>query len=127
MTLEESLILHLRNDAALAAQVSTRIYGAGLLEQSATKPALTVQRINSLPLYAHQGRSGLARTRAQINVWASSYSSGITVAGLVRRAMDTFGGAGGRARRIGDVDLGRDPDSLLYHQAQDYEFYREED
>lgn len=117
MTIEESIILHLR----LSGIVGVRVFGA-VLPQGATMPALTVQRISGVGMYTHQGRV-LMRSRMQVTTWASTYQSCVETGRAVRAAMDTFSHTSGpgRARLLMSMDLGRESESTLFQQIQDFE------
>lgn len=71
MELETAIVERLKADNAVAALVSTRVYRLKLPQQP-TLPAVRVQRISRVEDQAHlRGRSGLFRTRIQIDAIAN--------------------------------------------------------
>lgn len=120
MTLEKALRLHLK---ATVAGIGTRVYGAGQLFQAASLPAITIQRISSVPFYTHQGRCDTRNSRLQINVHADTLDAAESVTTAVETSMDSFtmSGGGGRARELNRIDLGRDKDSAVFSWSLDYE------
>lgn len=82
---------HLRDDAGVAALVSTRIY-EGIAPANAALPRVTLNRISSPSRSAHQGGSGgLVQARIQIDCWGSQGAAEhVSVADAVRDALDGF-------------------------------------
>ena len=115
MPLETEIISHL----ALMNVVGSRVYGAQL-PQAATMPAITIHRISTIPLYTHQGRAGM-KSRIQVTVYADTWQSSLTTTSAMRTAMDTFSMPGARCRLLLGIDIGREQNSTLYMQMQDFE------
>jgi len=96
ITIEDGLIHHLGNDAGVTALVAQdRIFHLRL-PQTVAMPAITLQRITSPRLQAHdEGSGGLAYPRIQIDCWGSTYASAKAVSDAVRAAIKGFRGTFG--------------------------------
>lgn len=114
MTVEESLISHL----VASGIVGSRVFAANQLQQGAGLPALAVQRISTVPSYAHQGISTF-RIRLQISVFGATWQSQLETSLALKRAMESFR-VGGCRYMIG-IDIGREQGSTLYVSTNDYE------
>ena len=151
MTLEQGFFAHLTETAApvgsALAEVQeqlgglwggARVYSMRLREGLTVWPALTVQRIgDGRRPWSHNGPTGLAETRLQLDVWArDSETSGakavIKLADSLRRALDGFVGQWGSVtvRKV-MLDSERDdydPDiaARLWRRSQDYLVWHEE-
>jgi hypothetical protein len=127
MTLEQALATRLAAYAGLTALVSARIYPLRLA-QSPTLPAVTYQRISTVPVQAlSASASVMIRTRLQVTSWATTYAGVQLVAAQVRACLDGFagmlGGAGGvncTLTWLNQVDL-IDPEENWYYIACDFE------
>ena len=119
MTLEQHLIIHLR---AMVTALGTRIYRAGQLYTN-TMPALTIQRISSVPFYTHQGECDAAVSTLQLNVYHTTLADLDSLVSDVRTAMKHFStsGDGGRARLINMLDLGFNSDAKLFAVSLEYQ------
>jgi len=126
MTIEQAVIAQLKWDPTLGGMVGTRVFGAGLLAQAGALPAITAQRISTVPFHTHQGPAGVSESRWQVVVWASTMESAAIVADAVQANLDCFSGslAGvvpcGRVKMANRVDRGRDSESLLFSQQMDF-------
>lgn len=88
---EEAIHSRLIGFAGLAALVEARVYPAKL-PQGVTYPAVRYARISGPRARSHDGASGLATPRFQIDAWAKTYSEAKAVAKQIRLAMDNFKG-----------------------------------
>lgn len=70
MSIEPGLFAHLCADAGVAALVGDRIYPAGRIPEAAPLPALTYQRVSTVPQQTLDGLAGLTQVRMQITAWA---------------------------------------------------------
>lgn len=132
--------MHLTANAGVAALVGPRVYPVRL-PTNVTLPAVSYQRISSTRLHSHQGASGLAHPRLQVDCWGRSYSSARGVATAVRKALDGYRGAfggGGNQVPIGGVfldnemdvpeEIDEDEDDVpLYHIALDFMIWHDEE
>ena len=93
MAFEDSIYLQLKNNPAVAAIVSTRIYPL-VIPQDQTQPAIAYQVVSELPDYSHDGR-GNSDIRVQFTCQGNGndYSGARTVARAVRNAFDSWPGA----------------------------------
>jgi hypothetical protein len=121
MSIETALGAHLCTFVAL---VGNRVHDKRL-PQEPTFPALTFQRISTLPLYSHQGYSGYTECRFQISCWAMSQASVRQVAAQVRTALDGYAGLMsadtqvGHCFCIGDRDF-YEPETKRFHAPLDF-------
>lgn len=70
--LEEAIVARLAAHTGVAALIGARAYPL-VVPQDVALPALAYQVISSVPYYAHDGGSGLARTRVQFTLHADTY------------------------------------------------------
>jgi len=129
MTLETALRAYTLADAAVAAQVGTRMYPRKL-PQNPTLPALVYQRVDTRRLHVMEGPDGLPRARMQITAWASSVSGLEGTTEAVRERLDGFAGAWGdlyvgACLCVAERDLD-DPETGRVGVAQDYMIQFEE-
>ncbi len=116
---ESLLYTRLTGHAGLAALVDTRVYPM-LLPQGATLPALTYQRISTVQTYSHQGDSGLATVRMQVDCWGATYASAKAVAAQVKAALSGYtSSAIGRCHLVAERDL-YDPETGHYRVIIDF-------
>jgi hypothetical protein len=83
-----ALFTLLRNDAGLAALISTRIY-PGALPQGATLPAVTYRQVNEAPDYTQSGPSGFSNPRMQFDCLAATYEGAYALADALIAAAHT--------------------------------------
>lgn len=118
--IEQALYAYLVGDDALAALVSLRIY-PDILPQNPPMPAITYQRISTLPYNTRDG-GNFQRSRFQLAAYASTALAAIQLAEALEAALVAFARSG--SPRV-DVTLleGRnqnyDPDTKLYKQTLD--------
>jgi hypothetical protein len=97
--------------AGLAALVGTRVYPIQL-PQRPTLPAVTYQRISTLPIHTRDNaHASLERPRFQFDCWGSSYAGARAVAQEMRNALATFPQASNPR-----VDV-----ALMQNEIDDYE------
>lgn len=110
---------------AVAAIVSTRIYPLSA-PQGAAVPFVTYQRISGERTRDTRGPTGRARSRIQVDGYASGYAAAKTLANAVRQALDGYRGklASIRVWSIAlesDVDFFEDAvDPPLYRVSMDF-------
>ena len=105
-TVEENLYTLFTGSTAIAAVVGTRVYPV-MAPQNATYPCLVYTRVSTPRFHTHDGASGMAQPRFQINLWADSFSAARTLADTVRTAVDgtkTVSGTAGVIRTLRIVD-----------------------
>lgn len=117
MDLVEALIVHLRNTPNVRAMVGDRVYGAGLEEQAAGFPRLTVFMVGGGdPSPSHDGPSGIERSRWQVTCTAPAICTAVRTITRVVNALDGFKGvlgnqetgeAGLYVSRVAKVDQSR--------------------
>lgn len=103
MLFEEGLVAHLTATAAVTAFVGTapaRIH-PNRLPQNIGYPAISYQKITRTHLQTHDGLSGLARPRIQINCWAEGNTQAQNLADAVRYALEGFRGNMGTVSVMG--------------------------
>jgi len=84
MSIETGIVATL---AAAATTAASRIHPK-VLPQGVTLPAITYQRLSTPRVNSHDGPSGLAFPRFQINTWAETYAAAKTLADEIRAALD---------------------------------------
>lgn len=72
MSIEARIFSGLTGHAGLAALVASRIYPMRLPER-ATLPALTYQRVSTLPIQTRDSTATLMRPRFQFDIWAEAF------------------------------------------------------
>jgi len=95
---EKTLVEFMLANAALTALVSTRINWQ-FRPQGGLLPAIVLHRISGVRDYAMEGPTGLVESRVQIDCWASTHLSAITVAQAVRTLLS------GIRRTFGDMQF----------------------
>lgn len=127
--IEEVIVSELKAHSGLAALVGTRVYPSPL-PQRPTLPAVTYQRISTLPIQSRDSAAaGFERTRFQFDVWASDVSGRSSVATELRNALATIRQASNPrvdvtllqdARDFYEADSGRYRavlDAFIWHEA----------
>lgn len=112
--IESSLRPYLAADLGVSGYVADRIYPIQL-PQAAALPAVTYQRISTVPYHHLEGYSGLTASRLQIDCWAVTYADAKGLAEAVRLALDGFSGAMGEhtiesVLLLGHNDVPESPD-----------------
>jgi hypothetical protein len=85
--MEEALIGYLLSRASLVALVGSRIHWA-VRPQGTPLPAVVLTRIDAVRDQTYAGRSGLVRSRVQVDCWGASYTSVKAVARQVVQHAD---------------------------------------
>lgn len=87
MTVGTSIFQLLSNDAAVTAEVGSRIYPA-LAAQQPTLPFITYEGIQVTPADTKDGGSTLDEVRAEVVIYAATYGAAAALAEKVRTALD---------------------------------------
>ncbi len=127
MLIETAALLELKNTSAVTALVSSRIYYVKA-PQDVTAPYAVISKISALPFYAHDGPAGLAISRLQISIFATTYAAIQSISTAIRAALECFtgtmGGVGGVYVGVvffdNETDLPFDDEQKLYGVADDY-------
>lgn len=119
--IEQALYTRLSGFAGL---ITVLIY-PDILPQNAVLPAVTFQKITTERVSAMGSDTGIARARFQMDSWGRDYAGVKAVAAQVRAALQRFRGTIGSDEILevfilNEVDL-FEPDTLIFHTAQDYE------
>ena len=129
MGIESALYAHLTTDVGLAALVGARVYPLALPQQP-TLPALTYQRISTSPTqHRDSAEPQHSRIRMQIDCWAASYDSALSVRAAVRAAMGTVAQASSPridAALLADDTDTYDPAPGRWRATLDYFIWSEE-
>lgn len=90
--IETELVTALTGYAPLAAIINTRLFAQPPtgLPQTAALPAVTYQRISSVPVYGHSGRQLLRSTRMQFNCYGRTTLEAAALATALQAGMDAF-------------------------------------
>jgi len=96
--IEMDLRTFLLEQTAITTLIGARIYPVAL-PQSATKPALTYQRISGGEDVTHRGL-GPAMALIQIGCWSERYEGALALAQTVRAALSGHRGAMGSSRYV---------------------------
>jgi len=80
----------LAESSVAPALAAGRVYPSRLPEDP-TLPALVYHRINSPPMYSHDGRGAVGEHTIQIDCYAASYTTAETLADQVVTATDSWG------------------------------------
>ena len=90
--IEQTLVSELTAFSALRAIINTRLFPQPPtgLPQTAALPAVTYQRLSSVPVYSHDGREPLRMTRFQFNCYARTTAEGDAITTALQQAMDAF-------------------------------------
>jgi len=86
VNVEQQIYSVLAADSAVAALVGTRIHPI-LLPQNVIMPAISYQRITTVPQNGLQGHHSIDQVRVQVDSWASTYAGAKSLAAAVRVAM----------------------------------------
>ena len=89
INIEQALVEYLRGYPTVAALVGLRIYPMAV-PQGVTGSVLVIQRIATRHIHSSDGSSGVAAARFQITAWADTFSAVVTLADVLRRALDGF-------------------------------------
>lgn len=87
MLVQEALRTKLLATATITTYVNDRVYPKWK-PQDATLPAISYRLITGISEHSHDGISGLAHDRFQIDCWARTYKEAVEMADAVRLAID---------------------------------------
>lgn len=88
--IEIDLVTHLKADTTLDAFVNGRIYPMVAVQNTA-KPFITYQIINNKELQSLNNRTPYGeRVLIQIDCWADTFSSAVSIRGAVQSAMHSY-------------------------------------
>lgn len=123
MTVGTSIYQLLSNDAAVTAEVGTRIYPA-LAAQQPTLPFITYEVIQVTPSDTKDGSSTLDEVRAEVVIYAATYGAAAALSEKVRTALDRQN-ASNEISSIGSIQFTDAQNELLdsprrYLVVQDY-------
>jgi len=114
MIINDAIYTHLIRHAGLAALIVERCYPIRL-PQEPTYPAVTYQRISTVPTYSQDGDSNLDRGRWQFSCWARTHTAAEAVAAQVRTALTTWRASYGQPAFLeNQVDF-YEPDTDVHH------------
>jgi len=118
--MEKAIRKYLADNVSL---VSGRVYSMKL-PQGCVLPAVTFQRISTVPLYSHEGFSHYTECRFQVSCWAVKHGDVREIASEVRDILEGYKGMMGatyvhRAFCIGDIDM-YEPATNIYHAPLDF-------
>lgn len=88
MNVEQQIYTVLAADSPVAALVATRIYPM-LMPPLVTMPAVSYQRVSTVPQNGLSGHHAIDHVRVQIDCWADDYDGVKALAAAVRTAMYT--------------------------------------
>jgi hypothetical protein len=119
-TIESALRGQILSSAAIVSVVGVRVYPLTIPQagNDALLPAITYQRISGLHDSSHDGPSGLATCRMQINCWAATFDAARELGELVRKRLDGTSGTWGTVE-IGGCFLDNDGDLTSLSPASD--------
>ncbi len=115
--IEQTLRSYLLAQPAIAALIGERVYPL-VLPQGAALPAITYQRISSVRESSHEGPSGLAHPRFQLNCWSGTYAGARAMADAVRPSVNATRSLGQATFLVDDHD-DYDPETGLYRVILD--------
>ena len=122
--MEDKLRTFLKNEPSVAAVLGDRIYPRRL-QQKATLPALTYQRIDTPRTPVHGEKSIFPRPRMQLRIWAKTSKTAWQAADAVRITLDGFRGQMGALTVTRCVIVNEmeddDPETGLVSVVQDYQ------
>lgn len=123
MSIEAALFTLLTTTPSIAAKVADRVYPKQL-PQDPTTPAIVYHRISGPREHSHDGSSGLAHPRFQLDMYAGSYLEAKALADAVRVAIDgykgTVEGVEIQAIFLENDDDGHDDELKVYWFQADY-------
>jgi len=103
--IEDALLTYLLANASINALVGDRIY-AMHVQQEATMPCITYQRISTERVLTHdQTSTGLAIPRFQFDVYSFRYSEALEIAEALRDALQGYAGAMGTLTTMGVLPM----------------------
>jgi len=115
--IEEALKSILEDASAVTDLVGTRIYPV-MLPQGVTFPAITFLRVSTPRTESHDGPSGLASPRYQINCWSETHTEASDLAVAVRKTVHGYRGTSEGVRIDGILAVGERDDIDLERGVQ---------
>ena len=91
MTIESALFSYLSTKASVIAVVGTKIFPE-VAPESALYPFITYQVLGDTPEHHMTSAAGLTNVSMQIDVWADTFASSVTISEVIRNALDGFTG-----------------------------------
>ena len=129
MSFYSALYTYLQTQAGLTALVSTRMYPVRL-PQKPTLPALVITKIAKPREYSHSGDSNLANPTYQFDCWAKTHEGAVALQAKLDLALTGFKGTMDTtdvgATFIKNVIDDEEPDTALYRQIVDVEFWHKD-
>lgn len=117
----------------IAALVSARVYPI-VMPQGTKLTSVVYTKISGQSGYVETGPDGLARTRIQIDAWAVKADDAVTLAGLVKDAIDGYRGvmgSGATEVNVGGVFFDNERESyddivMMFGASRDFFFWYNE-
>lgn len=100
--LRPALRAFLLADAAIAAVIGTRMY-PGKLPQGMVLASIVYTLASDPGDYHHEGPSGLAHPRYQVDAWAPTLDAATSLANLIKSRLDGYSGAMGSGAALVNV------------------------
>jgi hypothetical protein len=125
MSAESSLRAVLLASPAVAALVGTRVYPM-TLPQAPTLPAVTFQRISTVPDHLLDAESWRVPCRVSLSLWASSFDGMRALADAVTTALRGYSGNGLRLVRLLNMTDDYEPETKLFRVIADFRVIPEE-
>lgn len=125
-TIEDAIYNRLTTDSAFLALVSKRIYPIKIAQGSAM-PAVSYNRVTTVPVSALGTSASLASSRFQFDCWSKTPSEAGNIANTIRYSLDslvtTIMGV-----RIGGITMldefsNYEPDAELFRESMDFEVW----
>lgn len=112
---EEEVLVALTSGSPLPTRAGDRVYGV-LLPQGVAYPAVSYQRISSVPGVDLSGHNGLDQVRLQVDAWAETYGDAKELAEEIRAALTAA-----RFQALLDNDFDDfEAESKIYRASSDY-------
>jgi len=132
MVIEQALRIYILAQSAITAYIGDRLYFVRA-PQNAEKPYIVFFKVTGPRLHSHDGASGLANPRFQFSVFSDKYSVAKKICAALQAALDGYSGTmGGESGvsvgavfYINETDI-YEPDSKVFHIANDYEVWHQE-
>ena len=134
MTVDQGFYTYVTAQSAITDLISTRLYPV-LLPQNATLPAATYRRVDSPRIHSHDGASGLASPRFQVDIWVDAkapddqYAALLAIGDAFRQTLDGYSGLMGTVttdvQLVDERDM-YEPDPHYWRRSQDYIIWHDE-
>jgi len=119
MSAEATLRAVLLANGPVAALVGTRIYPMNL-PQGPTLPAVTFQRISTVPDYTLEEQSWRVPIRLSLSLWALTFDGVHALAAAVETALRGYSGNGLRLVRLLNMTDDYEPETKQFRVIADY-------